>query len=119
MGKFSGNRLNKQFVIAYNELKEEGVVKNKRDLGNQIGTYGHMVNGMLKGERQPTLEQLRIFCTKYSLNANFFFGKSNILRYRNLNSYRDLRKEVDVGKDIYGREQEYEVVSELMVSKTN
>ena len=58
MGDFAENIVNQRFRIIYESLKSQGVIKGKSDLADKLGTYNHVINHILKGERNITVDQL-------------------------------------------------------------
>lgn len=77
MSNFTDNIVNQRFRLVYEQLKEEGKIKSKSDIAAQLGTYNHVVNSILKGKRNITLEQMNKLIDTYGINANFLFGGSN------------------------------------------
>lgn len=77
MGLFSQNIVNQRFRIAYNELEKTGKIKGKSDLARHLETYNHVINNVLKGDRNITVDQINTFCEKYGINTNFLFGLSD------------------------------------------
>ena len=77
MSNFIDNIVNKRFRLVYNQLKEEGKIKSKSDIAVHLGTYNHVINSILKGKRNITLEQMNKLIEMYGVNANFLFGGSN------------------------------------------
>lgn len=76
MSNFIENKVNIQFRAVYNQLKEEGKIKSKSDIALKLGTYNHIINSILKGKRNITLEQMNKLIEIYGINANFLFGES-------------------------------------------
>jgi hypothetical protein len=77
MSNFIDNVVNKRFRLVYDQLKEEGKIKSKSDIAEKLGTYNHVVNSILKGKRNITLDQMNKLIEIYGVNANFLFGGSN------------------------------------------
>ena len=77
MSNFIDNTVNQRFRLVYDQLKEEGKIKSKSDIASQLGTYNHVVNSILKGKRNITLDQMNKLIDIYGVNANFLFGGSN------------------------------------------
>ena len=59
MTDFNNNKVNIRFRHVYNQLKEEGKIKSKSDIASKLGTYNHVINSILKGKRNITLEQMK------------------------------------------------------------
>lgn len=77
MSNFSDNIVNQRFKLVYDALKEQGRIKSKSDIAAQLGTYNHVINSILKGKRNITLDQMNKLIDMYGVNANFLFGGSN------------------------------------------
>jgi phage repressor protein C with HTH and peptisase S24 domain len=77
MTDFNNNKVNIRFRHVYNQLKDEGKIKSKSDIASKLGTYNHVVNSILKGKRNITLEQMNKLLEIYGINANFLFGESD------------------------------------------
>ena len=77
MSNFSDNIVNQRFRLVYDELKEQGRIKSKSDIAAHLGTYNHVINSILKGKRNITLDQMNKLIDIYGVNANFLFGGSN------------------------------------------
>ncbi|GAB4256668.1 MAG: hypothetical protein Kow0027_23830 [Saprospiraceae bacterium] len=76
MGDFSKSIVNQRFRQVYEELEKRGMIKGKSDLGKKLGTYNHVINSILKGERNLTVEQLHKLFETFQVDANFMFGFS-------------------------------------------
>lgn len=76
MATFSESIANQRFRKVYDTLIQNKKIKNKQELANKLGTYSHVINLCLKGERNITLEQLSKLCHIYSIDANYFLSKS-------------------------------------------
>lgn len=79
MADFSSNIVNQQFKKVYNYLTENNLVKGKSDLATHLGTYNHVINAILKGTRNITIDQLNKLFEIYSINANYIFGISPMM----------------------------------------
>lgn len=79
MNAFSDNIINIRFAQAYNTLKLEKKFKNKNEMAQTLGTYNHVVNNILKGERGLTVEQMGKFCEAYGIDVNFIMGFSDAM----------------------------------------
>ena len=86
MTDFNNNKVNIQFRRVYSQLKEEGKIKSKSDIASKLGTYNHVINSILKGKRNITLEQMNKLLEIYSINANFLFGESEQMYEGDANS---------------------------------
>lgn len=76
MSNFIDNIVNQRFRLVYSALKEQGKIKSKSDIAAQLGTYNHVINSILKGKRNITLDQMNKLIEVYGINANFLFGGS-------------------------------------------
>ncbi len=68
--------VNQKFGLVFDRLKKEGKVKSKSDIAAKLGTYNHVINSVLKGERGLTVDQINKLVEIFGLNANFLFGAS-------------------------------------------
>lgn len=83
MSAFSDNTTNRRFNEVYETLKTEKKFKNKTEMAQRLGTYNHVVNLILKGERGVTVEQIGKLCETYGINANYLMGFSDVMYQRN------------------------------------
>ncbi len=74
MGNFSDNIVNQRFRKVYHELEKNNLIKGKSDIAKQLGTYNHVINSILKGQRNITVDQLTSLFETYGVNANYLFG---------------------------------------------
>ena len=74
MGEFADSIVNQRFKIVYNELEKSNKIKGKSDIASKLGTYNHVINSILKGDRNITVEQLHKLFELYGVSANFVFG---------------------------------------------
>ncbi len=74
MADFSENIVNKRFRETFYVLEKNNLIKGKSDLAKHLGTYNHVINSILKGKRNITVEQLHKLFEKYRINANYMFG---------------------------------------------
>ncbi|MCB0593489.1 MAG: S24 family peptidase [Lewinellaceae bacterium] len=74
MGNFSDNIVNERFRKVYHELEKNNFIKGKSDIAKKLGTYNHVINSILKGQRNITVDQLTSLFETYGINANFVFG---------------------------------------------
>ncbi|NJL76455.1 MAG: S24 family peptidase [Saprospiraceae bacterium] len=63
--------------MIYEALEQKNLIKGKSDIANELGTYNHIINSILKGERNITIDQLNTLFDKYMVNANYVFGISD------------------------------------------
>lgn len=77
MGDFSENIVNQRFRLVFAELEKRNKIKGKSDIAKQLGTYNHVINSILKGQRNITIDQLNQLFQTYALNANYLFGLSD------------------------------------------
>lgn len=76
MSDFSLNIVNQQFRKIFEQLESEKIIKGKSDIAQQLGTYNHVINSILKGKRNITVDQLNKLFEVYNVNANYMFGCS-------------------------------------------
>ena len=74
MGNFSDNIVNQRFRKVFEELEKKNLIKGKSDIAKKLGTYNHVVNSILKGDRNITVDQLYKLFEAYNVDANFMFG---------------------------------------------
>lgn len=74
MGDFSDHIVNQRFKIVYQELEKQNLIKGKSDIAKHLGTYNHVINSILKGQRNITVDQLHKLFDIYQVNANYMFG---------------------------------------------
>lgn len=77
MSEFSDSIVNQRFKIVFDELEKSNKIKGKSDIASKLGTYNHVINSILKGERNITVEQLNKLFETYHISANFLFGISD------------------------------------------
>lgn len=77
MSDFSENIVNQRFKKAYDALEKYNLIKGKSDIAKKLGTYNHVVNSILKGQRNITVDQLHKLFEIYGVNANYLFGASD------------------------------------------
>lgn len=77
MGNFSENIVNQRFRQVFDALEKENLIKGKSDIAKKLGTYNHVINSILKGERNITVDQLYKLFEIYQIDANFMFGMSD------------------------------------------
>jgi phage repressor protein C with HTH and peptisase S24 domain len=69
--------VNSRFAQIFEQLKKDGKVKSKSDIASQLGTYNHVINSVLKGERGLTVDQIHRLVDCYGINSNYLFEKSS------------------------------------------
>ncbi len=74
MRQFIDHIVNRRFRQVYQALEELRLIKGKSDLAKKLDTYNHVINNILKGQRNITLDQILKLCHFYGVNANFLFG---------------------------------------------
>ncbi|MDX1940380.1 MAG: S24 family peptidase [Saprospiraceae bacterium] len=77
MSNFSEHIVNQRFRKVYEELERYNRIKGKSDLAKQLNTYNHVINSILKGQRNITVDQLYKLFEIYGINANYVFGSSD------------------------------------------
>ncbi|NBC09426.1 MAG: S24 family peptidase [Bacteroidetes bacterium] len=76
MADFSDHVVNQRFRDVYYTLEKNKVIKGKSDIAKYLGTYNHVINSILKGQRNITVDQLHKLFETYGVNANYLFGVS-------------------------------------------
>ena len=76
MADFSNNTVNQRFRLVYSTLERLNLIKGKSDIASHLGTYNHVVNSILKAQRNITVEQLNKLFEVFHVNANYLFGLS-------------------------------------------
>jgi len=79
MANFSENIVNQRFKRVYTELERANKIKGKSDIAKHLGTYNHVINSILKGDRNITVDQLNKLFDIFKINANYLFGISEDL----------------------------------------
>src|SRR5690606_26795358 len=79
MANFSNNIVNQRFKKVFETLERRNLIKSKSDIAEKLGTYNHVINSILKGDRSITVEQLNKLFDVYNINANYLFGRSDEL----------------------------------------
>ena len=74
MGNFSDNIVNQRFREVFSALEENRLIKGKSDIAKRLGTYNHVINSILKGDRNITVDQLHKMFDIYGVDANYMFG---------------------------------------------
>ncbi len=76
MADFSDHIVNQRFKQVYEALEKYNLIKGKSDIAEKLGTYNHVINSILKGQRNITVDQLHKLFETYGIDANYLFGKS-------------------------------------------
>lgn len=79
MSNFSEHIVNQRFREVYRELERRNLIKGKSDIAKRLGTYNHVINSILKGQRNITLDQLGKLFESFGINSNYLFGMSEEL----------------------------------------
>lgn len=77
MADFSDHIVNQRFKDVYYELERLNLIKGKSDIAKHLGTYNHVINSILKGQRNITVDQLHRLFETYGVDANYLFGISD------------------------------------------
>ncbi len=84
MGDFSDNIVNQRFRKVYQELERHNLIKGKSDIAKKLGTYNHVINSILKGQRNITVDQLYRLFLHYQVDANYVFGQHDYMFLSNV-----------------------------------
>lgn len=76
MANFSDHIVNQRFKAVYETLENANLIKGKSDIAKRLGTYNHVINSILKGQRNITIDQLQLLFEHYGIDANYLFGLS-------------------------------------------
>ncbi len=79
MADFNQSTVNQRFKQVFTYLEKNNLIKGKSDIAKHLGTYNHVINSILKGDRNITIEQLNKLVDLFNLNANFMFGHSELM----------------------------------------
>jgi phage repressor protein C with HTH and peptisase S24 domain len=79
MSDFSDHIVNQRFKLVFETLERQRLIKGKSDIAKHLGTYNHVINSILKGQRNVTVDQLAKLFATYEVNANYLFGLSDEL----------------------------------------
>lgn len=74
MSDFSDNVVNQRFREVFSILEKTNRIKGKSDIAQKLGTYNHVINSILKGQRNITVDQLTRLFEEYGIDANYLFG---------------------------------------------
>lgn len=77
MGEFSESIVNQRFRFVFEGLEKSNKIKGKSDIASKLGTYNHVINSILKGDRNITVEQLHKLFNIYGISADYVFGFSD------------------------------------------
>jgi len=77
MGNFSDHIVNQRFKDVFSALENQNLIKGKSDIAKHLGTYNHVINSILKGQRNITVDQLSKLFDIYQIDANYMFGLSD------------------------------------------
>lgn len=77
MGNFSDHPINQNFGKVFKELSSRNAIKGKSDIAKKLDTYNHIINNILKGDRNITIDQILKLSNHYEINPNYLFGKSD------------------------------------------
>lgn len=77
MGEFAESIVNQRFKLVFDALERTNKIKGKSDIASKLGTYNHVINSILKSERNITVEQLHKLFEFYGIRADFMFGLSD------------------------------------------
>jgi len=73
MGNYQDNPINVQFRKVYKYLEDNSIIKGKSDIAKNMGTYNHVINSILKGQRNITVDQLYSLISNYRVNPRYIF----------------------------------------------
>lgn len=79
MADFTQNIVNQRFKKVYDYLEKHNIIKGKSDIAKKLGTYNHVINSILQGKRNITVDQLNKLFELFQVNANFLFGSSDTM----------------------------------------
>jgi phage repressor protein C with HTH and peptisase S24 domain len=77
--KINNPIINERFCQLYKQMREMGMIKNKSRLAEKLGTYNHVINNIMKKERNLTIEQIHKLVDLFNVNVNYLFGRSDIM----------------------------------------
>lgn len=87
MAKYQYHIVNQRFRAVYEALEQQQKIKGKSDIAGELGTYNHIINSILKGQRNITIDQLSQLFETYRINANYLFGISEQMFVEELETY--------------------------------
>jgi len=79
MANFSEHIVNQRFKNVYKVLEQRNMIRGKSDIAKKLGTYNHVINSILKGQRNVTVDQMHRLFQHYGVNANYMFGLTDEL----------------------------------------
>ncbi len=104
MGDFSNHIVNQRFRFVYQELEKRNLIKGKSDIAKELGTYNHVINSILKGQRNITVDQLNRLFDVYGINANYLFGNSDEMFRDDVPAYGGLPTRSQLERQSGGRQ---------------
>ena len=103
MADFSQSIVNQRFKSVFEELDRTNRIKGKSDIAKKLDTYNHVINSILKGQRNVTVEQLTKLFHTYGLNANYMYGLSEEMFLMNHPANANLSTKHVSEVSLYGR----------------
>ncbi len=76
MGNFKDHLINRNFRKVFEELSVRKIIKGKSDIAKKLDTYNHIINNILKGDRNITVDQILKLSNQYDVSPDYMFGKS-------------------------------------------
>jgi len=104
MGDFSDNIVNQRFNRVFQELEKYNLIKGKSDLAKKLGTYNHVINSILKGQRNITVDQLQKLFLAYGVDANYIFGGGEAIFMDGYPAYGEIPTRSLLDRELGGRE---------------
>ncbi len=104
MGDFSDNIVNQRFNRVFQELEKYNLIKGKSDLAKKLGTYNHVINSILKGQRNITVDQLQKLFLAYGVDANYIFGNGEAIFMDGYPAYGEIPTRSIMDRELGGRE---------------
>ncbi|MBX2871199.1 MAG: S24 family peptidase [Saprospiraceae bacterium] len=104
MGDFSDNIVNQRFSRVFQELEKYNLIKGKSDLAKKLGTYNHVINSILKGQRNITVDQLQKLFLAYGVDANYIFGNGDSIFMDGYPAYGEIPTRSILDRELGGRE---------------
>jgi phage repressor protein C with HTH and peptisase S24 domain len=77
--KINNPIINERFCQLYKQMREIGMIKNKSRLAEKLGTYNHVINNIMKKDRNLTIEQIHKMVELFDVNVNYLFGRSEVM----------------------------------------
>lgn len=72
----SNQGITDRYIRVFESLIKHGIVKNQKELCDELGTYSHIIPQMKRGIRAVTVDMVTNICQKYNANAAYIFGTS-------------------------------------------